>query len=177
MLVIPAERVGVNALRRGARGVDALVTTATDAPLVVLVADCVPLLLADPVAGVVAAVHAGRRGLVAGVVPAAVAAMTALGARVEHLAARLGPSICGACYELPEEIVAAVERQAPGSRTTTPRGTPSVDLAAGVEGQLAGLGVADVARDPACTAQDERFFSYRRSGVTGRSAGVVRLRS
>ncbi|MDQ1703137.1 MAG: purine-nucleoside/S-methyl-5-thioadenosine phosphorylase / adenosine deaminase [Frankiaceae bacterium] len=177
MLVIPPARVGVNALRRGARGVDALVTAATDAPLVILVGDCVPLLLADHVAGVVAAVHAGRKGLVAGVVPAAVGAMVALGARADQLSARLGPSICGACYELPEELVRAVEAAAPGSRTTTSRGTSGVDVAAGVLGQLDRLGVADVKRDPACTAEDDRFYSYRRDGVTGRFAGVVWLSS
>ena len=177
VLVIPPERVGVNALRRGARGVDALVTTAANAPLVMLVGDCVPLLLADPHAGVVAAVHAGRRGLVAGVITNALAAMESLGAKPATTAARLGPSICGRCYELPEEIVRAVEAAVPGTRTTTRAGTQGVDVGAGVLSQLRRAGVQDVTADTACTAEDARYFSYRRDGVTGRFAGAVWLTS
>ena len=177
VLVIPAGRVGANALRRGARGVDALVTTAVDAPLVILVGDCVPLLLADASVGVIAAVHAGRKGLVAGVVRESLGAMADQGAVVSRMAARLGPSICGQCYELPEDIVDAVEAVVPGTRTTTRAGTAGVDVAAGVTAQLRDAGVVDIVADPACTAEDGRYFSYRRDGTTGRFAGAVWLAS
>jgi YfiH family protein len=177
VLVIPAARVGVAALRRGARGVDALVTTAVDAPLVMLVGDCVPLLLADPAAGVVAAVHAGRKGLVGGIVRQALTAMVGVGASVAGITARLGPSICGRCYELPEDVVRAVEAAVPGTRTTTRSGTAGVDVGAGVLSQLRDAGVPDIDADPACTAEDGRYFSYRRDGATGRFAGAVWLAS
>ncbi|MDQ1682198.1 MAG: purine-nucleoside/S-methyl-5-thioadenosine phosphorylase / adenosine deaminase [Frankiaceae bacterium] len=177
VLVIPAARVGVAALRRGARGVDALVTTAVDAPLVMLVGDCVPLLLADPAAGVVAAVHAGRKGLVGGIVRQALTAMVGVGASVAGITARLGPSICGRCYELPEDVVRAVEAAVPGTRTTTRSGTAGVDVGAGVMSQLRDAGVPDIDADPACTAEDGRYFSYRRDGATGRFAGAVWLAS
>jgi YfiH family protein len=175
VLVVPPQRVGAASLRRGARGVDALVTTAVDAPLVILVGDCVPVLLADPQAGVIAAAHAGRRGLVAGVVPRTVESMVAQGADASRIAARLGPSICGQCYELPGEMAHEVDAAVPGSLSTTRSGTPGADIAAGVLAQLAAAGVRDVAGPAACTVEDDRFYSHRRDGVTGRFAGVVWL--
>ncbi|CAM5411999.1 Purine nucleoside phosphorylase OS=Streptomyces alboniger OX=132473 GN=pgeF PE=3 SV=1 [Streptomyces alboniger] len=77
--------------------VDAVVTARKGLALAVLTADCTPVLLADPVAGVAAAVHAGRPGMVAGVVPAAVEAMVKLGADPSRLVARTGPAVCGRC--------------------------------------------------------------------------------
>lgn len=156
-------------------GTDAAVTDHVGLGLVVHVADCVPVLLADPVAGVVGVAHAGRAGSVAGVVPATVSAMAALGARAERVEALLGPAICGACYEVPEALRAEAERGLPGSSARTRRGTPGIDLRAGLRRQLDDLGVASVATDPACTHEDQRFYSYRRDGVTGRFAGVVFL--
>ncbi|GAA3106574.1 peptidoglycan editing factor PgeF [Streptomyces goshikiensis] len=81
--------------------VDAVVTTRRGLALAVLTADCTPVLLADPVAGVAGAAHAGRPGLVAGVVPAVVEAMTGLGAEPGRIVARTGPAVCGRCYEVP----------------------------------------------------------------------------
>ena len=154
-------------------GTDGLVTGAVGLVLVVLVADCVPVLLADPAAGVVAAVHAGRVGAAAGVVPRAVEAMAAIGATPAGTDALLGPAVCGECYEVPEQMRAEAEARLPGSATTTRRGTPGVDLRAGLASQLAALGVARVVADPRCTAEDPELFSHRRDGVTGRQAGVV----
>jgi copper oxidase (laccase) domain-containing protein len=68
-----------------------------------------------------------------------------------------------------------VEAALPGSATTTSRGTPGLDLRAGLARQLAAAGVGAVVVDPACTIEDPRFFSYRREGVTGRFAGLVWL--
>lgn len=157
------------------RKADALVTTAPGVGIGVMVADCVPVLLADPVAGVVATAHAGRPGLVAGVVPNAIAAMRERGARPENIRAAVGPSICGRCYEVPAAMRESVAAAVPGTAATTSWGTPSVDIAAGVLSQLRAAGVARIERIDRCTYEDERYFSYRRDGVTGRFAGVVAL--
>lgn len=155
--------------------VDAVVTGRGGLPLAVLTADCVPVLLADPVARVAGAAHAGRPGLLAGVVPAAVEAMTALGARPERIVARTGPAVCGSCYEVPEEMRAEVSAAVPLAHAETSWGTPALDVAAGVLGQLADLGVVDVRRSPYCTRESQDHFSYRRDRVTGRLAGYVWL--
>jgi len=157
------------------RKADALVSTSPGVGIGVMVADCVPVLLADAAAGVVATAHAGRPGLVAGVVPNAVAAMVERGARREAIRAAVGPSICGRCYEVPEQMRDDVEHAVPGTAGTTSWDTPSIDIAAGVLSQLAAAGVQHVSRLDACTYEDERYFSYRRDGVTGRFAGVVAL--
>lgn len=160
----------------GVAGVDALVTATPGLGLVVLAADCLPVLLADPAAGVVGAVHAGRQGLVAGVLQAAVTAMAGLGATAAGITAVVGPAACGRCYEVPAEMADDVERAVPGSRATTRSGTASVDLAAGAVAVLTGAGLSDVRTVGGCTLeQPERFFSYRRDGRTGRHAGIAWL--
>jgi YfiH family protein len=155
--------------------VDALVTATPGLVLCVLVADCVPVLLADPVAGVVAAVHAGREGVRRGVVPAALAAMTRLGARPRDVEALLGPAVCGADYEVPAAMQAEVAQVAPASAVRTRRGTAGLDLRAGLAEVLRGAGVGQVVHDPRCTVEDRQLFSHRRDGVTGRQAGLVWL--
>jgi YfiH family protein len=154
---------------------DALVTATPGLVLCVLVADCVPVLLADPVAGVVAAVHAGREGVRLGVVTAALAAMAQLGSRHADVSALLGPAVCGADYEVPAGLQAQVTRVAPDAAARSRRGTPSLDLRAGLDGVLRAAGVAEVVHDPRCTVEDRRLFSHRRDGVTGRQAGMVWL--
>jgi YfiH family protein len=152
---------------------DGLVTATPGIAVAVLVADCVPVLLADPVAGVVAAVHAGRVGAAAGVIPRAVEAFRALGGDPDRSDALLGPAVCGACYEVPAAMQAAVESRLPGSAVRTRAGTPGLDLRAGLTRQLAGLGVAEIVADPRCTAEDRELFSHRRDGTTGRQAAVA----
>ncbi|WP_217143145.1 peptidoglycan editing factor PgeF [Streptomyces sp. AC627_RSS907] len=155
--------------------VDAVVTAERGLALAVLTADCVPVLLADPVAGVAAAAHAGRPGLVAGVVPAAVRAMAGLGADPSRIVARTGPAVCGRCYEVPEEMRAEVARTEPAAYAETSWGTPAVDVSAGVHAQLERLGVCDRAQSPVCTRESKDHFSYRRDRTTGRLAGYVWL--
>jgi hypothetical protein len=152
---------------------DGLVTATPGLALAALVADCVPVLLASP--GAVGAVHAGRAGAAAGVAAAAVAALVGLGADLAATDALLGPSICGACYEVPADLQASVEAALPGSATTTRRGTPGLDLRAGLARQLAAHGVARVVVDSRCTAEDPELFSHRRDGGTGRQAAVIWL--
>lgn len=155
--------------------VDALLTATPGLALMVLVADCVPLLLAaaTPAGGLVAAVHAGRRGVELGVVPAVLRRVRQLGGR--EVRAELGPSICGACYEVGADVQAAVTAVLPEASARTSRGTAALDLRAGVAAQLRAAGVTDITSDAPCTAEDPGSFSYRRDGVTGRGAGVVVL--
>jgi len=154
---------------------DAIVTTRTGLALAVLTADCVPVLLADAEAGIAAAAHAGRPGLVAGVVPAAVEAMIGLGARPERITAVIGPSVCGGCYEVPAAMRDEVAAVVPEARATTNWGTPSVDVAAGVLAQLARIGVPMGEKSHICTMESADHFSYRREGTTGRLAAYVWL--
>jgi YfiH family protein len=152
---------------------DGLVTATPGIAVAVLVADCVPVLLADPAHGVVGAVHAGRVGAAAGVIPRAVEAFRSAGGDPARSDVLLGPAICGACYEVPADMQAAVESRLPGSAVRTRRGTPGLDLRAGLGRQLATLGVERIVADPRCTAEDPELYSHRRDGVTGRQAGVA----
>lgn len=155
--------------------VDAVVTSRRGLALAVLTADCTPVLLADPVAGVAGAAHAGRPGLVAGVVPAVVEAMTAQGADSARIVARTGPSVCGRCYEVPEAMRAEVAETVPESWAETSWGTPAVDVAAGVRAQLARAGVEMDGQSHICTRESADHFSYRRDRTTGRLASYVWL--
>ncbi|MGW7547746.1 peptidoglycan editing factor PgeF [Streptomyces sp. NPDC054770] len=155
--------------------VDAMVTARRGLALAVLTADCTPVLLADPAAGIVAAAHAGRPGMIAGVVPAAVRAMTELGADPARIVARTGPAVCGRCYEVPEAMRAEVAAVEPTAHAETSWGTPAVDVSAGVHAQLARAGVHDRAQSPVCTLESDDHFSYRRDRTTGRLAGYVWL--
>ncbi|EPH41417.1 peptidoglycan editing factor PgeF [Streptomyces aurantiacus] len=155
--------------------VDAVVTARRGLALAVLTADCTPVLLADPDAGVAAAAHAGRPGMVAGVVPAAVEAMVRLGARPERIVARTGPAVCGRCYEVPADMRADVAAVEPAAYAETSWGTPAVDVTAGVHAQLDRLGVCDREQSPVCTLESGDHFSYRRDRTTGRLAGYVWL--
>ncbi|HVU74806.1 MAG TPA: peptidoglycan editing factor PgeF [Mycobacteriales bacterium] len=151
-------------------GVDAVITAEPGLALVVLVADCVPVLLVDPASGVRAAVHAGRRGVANGIVTATVEQLRTMGANPW---ARLGPCIGGCCYEVGPDVFDEVVAVAPEAASTTRAGTRSLDLRRAVVAQLERAGVQQVSADAACTADDPRCFSYRRDGVTGRMAGIV----
>lgn len=154
------------------RDVDALVTSRADLALVVRAADCVPLVLAGD--GVVAVAHAGRLGVVAGVVPEVVARMRDLGAGVVR--AWVGPAVCGRCYEVPQEMREAVAAVVPEAWAETSWGTPAVDVVGGVLAQLRAAGVRadDVTANTACTREDSALHSYRRDGAAaGRLAGIV----
>jgi YfiH family protein len=156
---------------------DGLVTATPGVVLVVLTADCAPVLLADPAAGVVGAVHAGWRGLAAGVVEAGVAALAALGADPDATVGLVGPAVGGCCYEVGADVRAAVGDRYPAALATTRDGRPSLDPAAAAAAALAAAGVGEVRVAGECTHDlDERFFSHRRDqGVTGRQAGLVAL--
>lgn len=156
-----------------AEATDALVTGIPGLALIVLVADCVPVLLADPEAGVVAAAHAGRVGARVGVLPATLTAMREAGAQLDRVEALLGPSVCGECYEVPADMQADVAKALPGAASKTRRGTPGLDLRAGLWRQLADAGIARIGVDPRCTVEDRTLFSHRRDGTTGRIAAIT----
>jgi hypothetical protein len=141
-------------------------------PLAVMVADCIPAVLVGhgPDGPVLAAVHAGRPGVANGILPAAVERMRAAGA--SGIRAWLGPSICGDCYEVPDELRDRVAGQVPATWATTSWGTAALDLPAGARSQLEAAGVVLEYAGP-CTLESDQLFSYRRSTTTGRFAGLV----
>ena len=137
---------------------DALVSGEPDLALVVVTADCVPVLLAG--GGQVAAVHAGWRGVVAGVVGAALDRFSS-----PPEVAWIGPAISGRVYEVSEDVAQQVVA-AGGSETEGPRGRPHVDLQAAVAFQLSSRGVREIRTVAGCTfSEPDRFWSYRRDGA------------
>ena len=156
---------------------DGLVTTDPGVLLAVLTADCAPVLLADPAARVVGAVHAGWRGLAAGVVEAGVAAMAGLGADPAHCVGLVGPAVGGCCYEVGPEVRDAVGARVPAALATTRDGRPALDPAAGAAQALRRAGVGQVRVAGECTFDlEERFFSHRRDhGRSGRQASLIAL--
>lgn len=151
---------------------DGVVTTTPGLAVAVLVADCTPVLLADPEAGVVGAVHAGRPGMTSGIIDRAVLVMREAGARA--IRAAVGPSVCGRCYEVPADMRDAAAAVSPECCAVSWTGTPAIDVAAGVVAQLRANDVA-VQWVPGCTRESDELYSYRRDGRTGRFAGVVQL--
>ena len=154
--------------------VDALVTTVPGLALLVVAADCVPVLLADGEAGVVAVVHSGWRGVLADVTGTALRSMTGLGARHERVRAVVGPAICGSCYDVPRERFDEVSAVAPSAATVASGGRPGLDLRAAVVSRLRADGVT-VTLHGGCTAESPDLYSFRRDPVTGRHGGVVML--
>lgn len=154
------------------RGVDAAVTALPGRVLGVQAADCVPLLLAAP--GAVGVAHAGRAGVLSGVVPAVVDALRRL-AGTHPLHAVLGPAIGGCCYEVPAELREAAEARQPGIGAVTRWGTPSLDLPRAVRDQLETAGVEVLGGPAACTYGADDCFSHRRDPASGRQLGLVVL--
>lgn len=150
---------------------DALVTDKPGILLSVVTADCAPILLADREAGVVGAVHAGWRGAVGGVTDAAIAAMLRLGARIERIAAAVGPCIAQRHYEVDHGFTEAMLADDCANErffAEGPAGKPHFDLEAYAVARLAAAGVLTIAALGLDTYGDEaRFYSYRRSTHRG----------
>lgn len=151
---------------------DAMVTNRPGVALGVLTADCAPVLLAEPEAGVVGAAHAGWRGALDGVLEAAVEAMEGLGARRKRIRAGVGPCIGRASYEVGPEFPAPFLERAPDNGDFfTPaerEGHFLFDLRGYVARRLACMGLEDVQALPCDTcAEEDRFFSYRRAVKRG----------
>jgi len=157
---------------------DALYTEEPGLALSVITADCVPVLVAGP--GGIAAIHAGWRGIVGGIIPAALERMKG---RPAEWIAWVGPAIGACCYEVGDEVAAQVvaasgpEVAIPGP--AGPAGKPHLDLPGAARLQLARAGVGDVVVLPRCTRCDEAtLWSYRREGKqAGRDVGFIWRRS
>ena len=152
---------------------DARVTRLPGVALAIRVADCLPVLFADPGTGVVAAAHAGRVGLAAGVLSATLTRMADLGAG--EITAWIGPHVCAACYEVPAAMRDEVAATLPGAWATTAWGTPALDLGRAAAHQLEAAGCRVVRKDP-CTRETATLHSHRRDGDrAGRQAGLIWL--
>lgn len=156
---------------------DGLVAGERGVAVSVRTADCLPVLLADPTTGRVAALHAGWRGVVRGIVPAGVAA---LGPAPGVLAA-VGPGIGPCCFEVGPDVAETIAASAPGAAVVVAGrdgARPRVDLRAAVRAQLRAAGVERVDDVAACTMCDaERFFSFRRDGKrSGRMLAAIAAR-
>jgi len=149
---------------------DALLTQSFGIGLAVMVADCIPLLLASSTS--VAAVHVGRKGLMNEVSLATVELMRSMAS--SEITAVIGPSICGRCYEVSQEIYDEVSMKFPLTASKTRDGGLALDLAAALIDQLQNQGVK-IIDESRCTVEDGNLYSYRRDGVTGRQVGVVWL--
>lgn len=149
---------------------DALITGNPDLALVVMVADCIPLLLRSE--KLVAAAHVGRAGLMNSIALKTVAQMRELGAT--QISGSIGPTICGSCYEVPPELHDQVSASHPLASSKTRTGTSALDLPKALIAALAAVNVS-VLNSDCCTLEDDNYFSYRRNQVTGRQGGVIKL--
>lgn len=146
-----------------------IVLSARQIPAVVT-ADCLPVLLASGDGSVRAAIHAGRRGLLDGIIPATVARMRQLTG--QRIYAAFGPHICVGCYEVSEALYCAARQVLGPAAGTTRWGTTAIDLAGGARSQLAQAGIGVVASAP-CTLEDPQLHSYRRNATALRIASGV----
>ncbi|MBR5950276.1 MAG: polyphenol oxidase family protein, partial [Actinomycetaceae bacterium] len=138
----------------------------------VMVADCIPLVLLSTTQPQAAVVHVGRAGFMSNI---AAKVVDMLGS---DLVAVVGPSICGACYEVGEEMRAQAAEVASDAACVTSWGSPAIDIRAGLAQQLREAGVTDIQRIDRCTNEDDDYFSYRRAcreadGRTGRFVGIA----
>jgi len=158
------------------READAVLSRRPGVAACVAVADCVPVLLADPATGLVAAVHAGWRGTMAGAAAAGVGALCRAGrAGAGGLVAAIGPSIGPCCYQVSEELAGRFEAAFGEDVVRRGPGGPRLDLWTANALTLAEAGVRQVERLDRCTAcEPARFFSHRRdAGRTGRMVGFI----
>ncbi|HEX3698513.1 MAG TPA: peptidoglycan editing factor PgeF [Polyangia bacterium] len=177
-------RAGDDEAAIGRLSADGLCTDVPGAVVSIFVADCIPVLMADARTGAVAAVHAGWRGTVAGVVAAAVRQLAdAFGTRPAELRVALGPAIGVCCFEVGDDVVHAVTAAIPGADDAGAIRRRGGGAKAHVDLKLlnrlllerAGVPAANIDAGPECTACDRtRFFSYRRdAGHTGQMAGFI----
>lgn len=159
-IFIPRQTHSVCVARPGdnLEGVDALVTDCPNQMLCINTADCLPLLLYDPVARVIGAAHCGWRGTVGGIAGRTLHAMTELGARPEHIVAAIGPFISVDRFEVGPEVA---EQFPSAARIEFPDKRPHVDLLEAVRMQLPGVKILETA---GCSVSDSRFYSVRRQG-------------
>jgi YfiH family protein len=146
---------------------DAIVTDCPGLAICVLTADCVPLLLACPQAGVIAAVHAGWKGAKAGIIESTIEAMQSLGAQPAQIVAAIGPAISQSAYEVSPEFEAAFLAEAGANAkyfSRAPGARPRFGLTGYVKDRLLRCGAVNIQDTALCTYENESIlFSYRRS--------------
>jgi YfiH family protein len=182
-LVLPSEPCWINQThgihavtleRDGNRDADAAITREPGRVVVVMTADCLPILLCNRAGSEVAAIHAGWRGLQAGVIEATIAA---LHSPARNLLAWIGPGISQANFEVGDEVHAAFIDRVANAQACLSANRPGhwlCDLAGLAESVLRTAGIAEVARAPYCSYGDaDLFYSYRREPVTGRMASLI----
>lgn len=156
---------------------DAVISDCQHVACAVRTADCVPILVADLASGAVAAIHAGWRGLVAGVIPSALLALNRLSGGNARFLAAIGPHISVGAYEISEDVAAQLERAAPGLEAVDRASfaKPHVDLRKIAQAQLSAGGVLEVDRVGGCTFfEPDHFFSFRASGAaSGRQLSAI----
>ena len=167
---------GARFIENALSATDAVIATTVGLPLVIQVADCTPIVMIDPVAQVLGAVHAGWRGAVAGVGPATVRAMVAAGAEPARIHAWIGPSVDVDRYQVGPEVVEAATACGGAAAVVDRGGSTHLDIAVLNRVVLEGAGIpAAQISTSALTTADPRLFSDRHARPCGRFAVVARL--
>ncbi len=158
---------------------DAVITNQSNIPLMVMVADCIPIMMYDPIHRVIAAVHAGRNGTFKEIAPKTIQKMQKhFDTKPNQLLVALGVSIHPCCYEVGEDL-ADITKQSFGEKyIQTRQNKRYLDLQTLNHDQLLNIGVPDenIEISPICSCCNTNYFSYRRDGITGRFAGVIKLK-
>jgi YfiH family protein len=153
---------------------DAIITNRPRLPVFVKAADCVPVLLYDPVAGCVAAVHSGWQGTSLNITAKTIRMLSKeYGSKPENIQAYIGPAICGECYEVGHEVLAMVTSTLQNPESAFVCGKPlNVDLKSAVSQQLTERGVSSVVVHPDCTkCNPDKYWSHRHSVANGIERG------
>lgn len=153
---------------------DALVTRETNLGLVIMSADCAPIVLVDPIAHVVGVVHAGWQGMLVGVVENSVEGMLDLGAETQNMKAIIGPTISAKNFSANQDRYEEVKNKVPSAAVKLSNGDYAVDIRKGIKTQLAKYQIKTTDLN-ICTFENKDLFSYRRDPITGRNATVVWL--
>ena len=174
-----ASVVGAESLRDGHRvEADGVITHSPQDAAVVMAADCAPVWIADPASGVIALVHAGWRGVAAGVIEAGVRALVAGSTKPQHLIVAVGPHLQACCFEIGPELAVQFPAQTrPASTLLVERKRPdsvALDLASAIDERLSSQGVLNIHISHACTrCRSDILHSYRRNGKGGPLMGAI----
>jgi len=153
---------------------DAIVTNQPGLPIFVKAADCVPILLYDPIANCVAAIHSGWQGTALNIVAKTIATLSEVyGSMPDNLQAFIGPAICGDCYEVGDQVITAVTDTLNDKVAAIVPGKPkNIDLKSAVKQQLVECGVKQITVHPDCTRADpDKYWSHRYSVANGIERG------
>jgi len=157
---------------------DAIITNLPNIPLMVMVADCIPILMYDKEKKVVAAVHAGRNGTFLSIAPKTVSLMTkSFGCDLKDIYVAMGPSIRSCCYEVGKELADICQKSFGEKYVIKKDNSFYLDLQTLNHDQLVkiGLNPKNIKISKSCTSCDKNYFSYRRDQITGRFAGIIKL--